>query len=178
LKIVLSQRYRRELSIPRSHRKIKIDIPTPLSLDALRSAVTNTLGIPVPDGAEFTSKPSSTERCSVLETDEDLRLEINRREEHHIEKISFVGLTLLSEEDPRPSRIKAVEPPEDCSLQMLSFYRFSEIKELELVKKALWRALSTLGVRGTIYIAPEGLNGQFAVPLEVYNPNPTLILCP
>ena len=52
------------------------------------------------------------------------------------------------------------------SLQLLSFYKFVNISNPEAIRDALFEELLLLpGVRGTVYIAPEGINAQFAVPV-------------
>lgn len=52
------------------------------------------------------------------------------------------------------------------SLQLLSFYRFVPISNPEAIRDELFEELLLLpGVRGTVYIAPEGINAQFAVPV-------------
>jgi UPF0176 protein len=48
---------------------------------------------------------------------------------------------------------------------MLSFYRFAPIEDPVETRDSLFAAIATIpGLRGTIYIAPEGLNAQLAVP--------------
>ena len=50
-------------------------------------------------------------------------------------------------------------------LQLLSFYRFIPISEPEVVRDILFEKLKTIsGLRGTVYVAKEGINAQFAVP--------------
>ena len=52
------------------------------------------------------------------------------------------------------------------SLQLLSFYRFVPISNPEAIRDALFEELLLLpGVRGTVYVASEGINAQFAVPV-------------
>jgi len=50
--------------------------------------------------------------------------------------------------------------------QLLTFYTFCEVSEgrLPLLLLQLQQALSRLGARGSVYVAPEGLNAQLALP--------------
>jgi len=54
----------------------------------------------------------------------------------------------------------------DEDIQMLSFYRFVPIAEPEELASRLRFYLKPLAIRGRIYIAPEGINAQVAVPLR------------
>ena len=59
----------------------------------------------------------------------------------------------------RPTATKA------RSLQLLSFYRFLPISHPETVRDFLFERLESIeGLRGTAYVANEGINAQFAVP--------------
>ncbi|KAJ1442332.1 hypothetical protein B484DRAFT_390121, partial [Ochromonadaceae sp. CCMP2298] len=49
----------------------------------------------------------------------------------------------------------------------LSFFRFLPIADVESIVKLAKEALVSLGVRGTLLISTEGVNGQFAVPPEL-----------
>jgi len=65
------------------------------------------------------------------------------------------------------SAVRSYRPstPTD-SLQLLSFYRFVPISNPEAIRDALFEELLLLpGVRGTVYVASEGINAQFAVPV-------------
>jgi predicted sulfurtransferase len=67
-----------------------------------------------------------------------------------------------------PSAVRSLKPPlptDATHLQMLSFYRFSPIENPSQVRDQLFEAIQTIpGLRGTIYLAPEGVNAQLAVP--------------
>mmetsp|Transcript_26907 Transcript_26907/g.41210 ORF Transcript_26907/g.41210 Transcript_26907/m.41210 type:complete len:330 (-) Transcript_26907:172-1161(-) len=52
-------------------------------------------------------------------------------------------------------------------LQMISFYRFSSIEDPESVRDDIFEALSKIkDLRGTVYLAKEGINAQLAVPVS------------
>jgi predicted sulfurtransferase len=59
-----------------------------------------------------------------------------------------------------------VPTPTDASeLQMLSFYKFHELSNPVSTRDALFDSLMDLpGLRGTLYVAAEGINAQVAVP--------------
>lgn len=66
------------------------------------------------------------------------------------------------------SAVRSFRPstPTDSELQLLSFYRFVSISDPEAVRDALFEELLLIpGVRGTVYVASEGINAQFAVPV-------------
>jgi predicted sulfurtransferase len=52
--------------------------------------------------------------------------------------------------------------------QMVSFYRFESINDKDALRDAVFEELSRTvpGLKGTLYIAEEGVNGQFAVPVN------------
>ncbi|KAL3783886.1 hypothetical protein HJC23_007991 [Cyclotella cryptica] len=51
-------------------------------------------------------------------------------------------------------------------IQLLSFYRFVPISDPESLRDVLFDKLKTIpGLRGTVYIAKEGINAQFSVPV-------------
>jgi UPF0176 protein len=59
-------------------------------------------------------------------------------------------------------------PPnsEQLQLQLLSFYRFVPISDPDTVRDELFEQLLLIpGLRGTAYVAKEGINCQFAVPV-------------
>ena len=67
------------------------------------------------------------------------------------------------------SAVKSQLPLPSCAeeLQMLSFYHFGEIQDdlLFEIRDNLFESLRTIpGLRGTIYLAHEGVNAQLAVP--------------
>ena len=56
-------------------------------------------------------------------------------------------------------------PSQSTKLQLLSFYNFIPISEPENLRDIIFERLRTLeGLRGTVYVAKEGINAQFAVP--------------
>ena len=71
-----------------------------------------------------------------------------------------------------PSSIRSRKPlpyqssTDNYKLQLLSFYHFVPIFEPETTRDVLFEKLETIeGLRGTVYIAKEGINAQFAVPV-------------
>lgn len=66
------------------------------------------------------------------------------------------------------SAVRSMKPqPTDATkLQLLSFYRFIPISHPETIRDDLFERLKTIeGLRGTVYVASEGINAQFAVPV-------------
>jgi predicted sulfurtransferase len=62
-------------------------------------------------------------------------------------------------------RMQVPTPTDATELQMLSFYKFHEISNPVLTRDALFDSLMDLpGLRGTLYVAAEGINAQVAVP--------------
>ena len=56
-------------------------------------------------------------------------------------------------------------PTDALELQMLSFYRFAPIEDPTKTRDELFSAVEHIpGLRGTIYLASEGVNAQLAVP--------------
>lgn len=56
-------------------------------------------------------------------------------------------------------------PTNDTELQMLSFYHFEPLTDLLACRDSLFESLHVIpGLRGTIYLASEGVNAQMAVP--------------
>jgi UPF0176 protein len=54
----------------------------------------------------------------------------------------------------------------ELQLQLLSFYRFVKISNPDTVRDVLFEQLLLIpGLRGTVYVASEGINAQFAVPV-------------
>lgn len=54
----------------------------------------------------------------------------------------------------------------ELQLQLLSFYRFVPISNPQTIRDVLFDQLLLIsGVRGTVYVASEGINAQFAVPI-------------
>lgn len=51
--------------------------------------------------------------------------------------------------------------------QLLSFYRFTPIDNPESIRDTLFERLKAIsGLRGTVYLANEGINAQLAVPID------------
>ena len=71
------------------------------------------------------------------------------------------------------SAVRSIRPviPTDTAnvsgkLQLLSFYRFVPISDPESLRDVLFDKLKNIsGLRGTVYIANEGINAQFSVPV-------------
>ena len=62
--------------------------------------------------------------------------------------------------------LKALPIEDGRQLQLLSFYRFAPIDQPNIIRDALFDRLQTIdGLRGTVYVAKEGINAQFAVPV-------------
>jgi predicted sulfurtransferase len=84
---------------------------------------------------------------------------------HHYGKIRTTRL-LFSNHAGSP-HVCSQQPLPTCAqeLQMLSFYRFSPIKDPTSIRDELFAAVQNIpGLRGTIYLASEGVNAQLAVP--------------
>lgn len=75
-----------------------------------------------------------------------------------------------TEPQPRSSAVRSIRLPSNATdekLQLLSFYRFTPIENPESIRDDLFEKLKTIdGLRGTVYVAPEGINAQFAVPFD------------
>ena len=65
-----------------------------------------------------------------------------------------------------PSAVRSLRPEHvDSPLRLLSFYRFARVDDPEAVRDGLFERLGEVrGLRGTVYVAPEGINCAFAVP--------------
>lgn len=62
-------------------------------------------------------------------------------------------------------RMQVPTPTSALELQMLSFYHFHEIQDPLQTRNQLFQSLMDLpGLRGTLYIATEGINAQVALP--------------
>ncbi|EJK65152.1 hypothetical protein THAOC_14029 [Thalassiosira oceanica] len=77
----------------------------------------------------------------------------------------FFQTTLLATANG-PSAVRSLRPEfVDSPLQLLSFYKFTRIEDPEAIRDGLFEKLSNVrGLRGTVYVAPEGVNCAFAVP--------------
>mmetsp|Transcript_38800 Transcript_38800/g.81256 ORF Transcript_38800/g.81256 Transcript_38800/m.81256 type:complete len:395 (-) Transcript_38800:14-1198(-) len=83
---------------------------------------------------------------------------------------SSLSLDLSSTELPPnhgSSAVRSMKPsPTESKLQLLSFYRFVHIFQPENTRDNVFERLKTIpGLRGTVYVAKEGINAQFAVPV-------------
>ena len=68
-----------------------------------------------------------------------------------------------------PSAVRSQKPfPTDSNeLQMISFYKFEPISDPSGCRDSLFESLKEIpGLRGTIYLAHEGINAQMAIPLD------------
>ena len=65
------------------------------------------------------------------------------------------------------SAVRSLKPSTiDSDLQLLSFYHFVDISNPEIIRDELFEDLLQIhGLRGTVYVASEGINAQFAVPV-------------
>jgi predicted sulfurtransferase len=89
----------------------------------------------------------------------------------------IIALSTLSDSSSSinsgPSAVRAKKPPAYQSstddfqqLQLLSFYHFVPISQPETIRDILFEKLEAInGLRGTVYVANEGINAQFAVPI-------------
>ncbi|CAB9526511.1 UPF0176 protein YceA [Seminavis robusta] len=71
---------------------------------------------------------------------------------------------------PSAIRSQSPSPTNATALQMVSFYRFFDTATCkETLRDTVFDAFREMvpGIRGTLYIANEGINGQFAVPVNV-----------
>lgn len=88
--------------------------------------------------------------------------------------ISTTSLLLSSSEaieaQSRSPAVRSIRLPSNTSdekLQLLSFYRFTPIADPQSIRDHLFEKLKTIrGLRGTVYVAGEGINAQFAVPCD------------
>ena len=64
----------------------------------------------------------------------------------------------------RPDVLRARLEHEGAPRTTLSFYRYVRLREVEVLRHALYQEWEALGVLGRIYIAPEGINAQVSVP--------------
>jgi UPF0176 protein len=67
------------------------------------------------------------------------------------------------------SAVRSIRPTttdSDVQLQLLSFYRFIPVSNPESVRDAVFEQLLLIpGVKGSVYVAKEGINAQFACPV-------------
>ncbi|KAL7460171.1 hypothetical protein ACHAXS_000634 [Conticribra weissflogii] len=82
---------------------------------------------------------------------------------------SFLS-TKNNSESYSSAAVKSTRPSsdiaKDAKFQLLSFYRFIPISEPESIRDILFERLEKIpGLRGTVYVATEGVNAQFAVPI-------------
>ena len=57
----------------------------------------------------------------------------------------------------------------DLKRVTLSFYKYAHIKNVKVFRDHLYSILDEIGVKGRIYVASEGVNGQISVPEENFN---------
>lgn len=86
----------------------------------------------------------------------------------HSTSILLASREYITESQPRSPAVRSIRLPSntaDQKLQLLSFYRFVPIDNPESIRDVLFERLKTIhGLRGTVYVANEGINTQFAVP--------------
>jgi UPF0176 protein len=86
----------------------------------------------------------------------------------HSTSILLASHEYITESQARSPAVRSIRLPSnttDQKLQLLSFYRFVPIDNPESIRDALFEKLKTIeGLRGTVYVAKEGINAQFAVP--------------
>lgn len=79
----------------------------------------------------------------------------------------FSSQTNTQETQSKSPDVRSIRPliTAGKQLQLLSFYRFVPITDPESIRDALFERLKKIsGLRGTVYVAKEGINAQFAVP--------------
>ncbi len=63
--------------------------------------------------------------------------------------------------------VRRTDPPPLPYFQMVSFYRFAPLSDPASVRDALFEELVQIdGLRGSAYLATEGINAQFAIPTQ------------
>ena len=69
----------------------------------------------------------------------------------------------------RTSRLLCTTSPTEKLYASLSFFEFTPLAEdsLDAIVERATLTLSSIGAKGTLYIAPEGYNGQFAIEAEL-----------
>mmetsp|Transcript_18254 Transcript_18254/g.33288 ORF Transcript_18254/g.33288 Transcript_18254/m.33288 type:complete len:390 (+) Transcript_18254:80-1249(+) len=84
---------------------------------------------------------------------------------------SILSLSRSTSDSPSThgsSAVRSIKPlplPTESKFQLLSFYQFLPISQPDKFRDTLFERLKTIsGLRGTVYIAKEGINAQFAVP--------------
>ena len=67
---------------------------------------------------------------------------------------------------PAPPTAADPLPPQRGTLRLVSFFRFAALsdEQRDHLQPSLQMLLETLNCRGSIYLAPEGVNGQLSVP--------------
>lgn len=66
--------------------------------------------------------------------------------------------------------VRRTDPPPLPYFQMVSFYRFAPLSDPASVRDALFEELVQIdGLRGSAYLATEGINAQFAIPTDSRN---------
>eukprot|EP00578_Thalassiosira_sp_NH16_P017428 CAMPEP_0181113688 /NCGR_PEP_ID=MMETSP1071-20121207/20480_1 /TAXON_ID=35127 /ORGANISM="Thalassiosira sp., Strain NH16" /LENGTH=393 /DNA_ID=CAMNT_0023197741 /DNA_START=55 /DNA_END=1233 /DNA_ORIENTATION=+ len=102
--------------------------------------------------------------------------DVNRYLPPHPNKRTHLLLLALSTSDSSSgsssaygsSAVKSMKPlPTDSKkLQLLSFYRFVPISHPDIIRDNIFERLEIIeGLRGTVYVANEGINAQLAVPV-------------
>ena len=71
-----------------------------------------------------------------------------------------------AEQLPAPPPKPAPLPPQLGALRLVSFFRFTKLSDADRValQADMESLLASLNCRGSVYVAPEGVNGQLSVP--------------
>ena len=48
----------------------------------------------------------------------------------------------------------------------ISFYKYTKLKDLEILRNKLYLKWKKLNILGRVYIAPEGINAQISIPKD------------
>ena len=84
--------------------------------------------------------------------------------------LGVVGLLTLplTTKVGRVSRLFCIPSSAEKLYAWLSFFEFTSLPEdsLDTIVERATRVLTTIGAKGTLYVAPEGYNGQFAFEAE------------
>ena len=65
-----------------------------------------------------------------------------------------------------PEQLRALAEREGLARTTLSFYRYTKLTDVDVLRNALYGEWNALGVLGRVYLAAEGINAQVSVPSE------------
>lgn len=141
-----------------ARRKEQVELPADQPFDALRDAVHERLD------ARFPLELKHGRR--VMGSDEDLRFVLELTKSKDVDIMIRVAAAPDAELPPTPPLPPSLAPVSGPQ-QMLSFFKFSPLSpdERPVLQAQLRQMLTRLGARGTVYLAPEGMNAQLCVPL-------------